>query len=189
MKQIIKTSLLMFAVLTLITGILYPAAVWVAANLIFPFQAGGSLVKNGAEIKGSVLIAQDFLKPGYFHPRPSAVAYDASNSGGSNIAASNPDFAKSVFERAAKEKKMNPLSPGLIPVDMLTASSSGLDPDITMEAAFWQVKRVAAARGLDENAVTLIIQKLKENPLLGFIGPERINVLKLNLYLDSLAAK
>jgi K+-transporting ATPase ATPase C chain len=189
MKQIIKTSLIMFVILTVITGILYPVAVWAAAKVLFPFQAEGSLVKKGAEVTGSVLIAQDFQKPEYFHPRPSAVSYDAANSGGSNIAASNPDLAKAVLDRADKEKKMNPLNTGLIPMDMLTTSSSGLDPEITIKAAQWQTKRVAAARGLDEKTVLEAVYKLKEGALLGFIGPDRVNVLKLNLYLDTVKAK
>jgi K+-transporting ATPase ATPase C chain len=189
MKQIIKTSLIMFVIFTVILGILYPVVVWAAAKVLFPFQTEGSLVKKGSEVTGSVLIAQDFQKPEYFHPRPSAVSYDASNSGGSNMAASNPDLVKAISDRADKEKKINPLNTGIIPMDMLTTSSSGLDPEITITAAQWQLKRVAAARGLDEKIVTEAVHKFKEGAMLGFIGPDRVNVLKLNLYLDSLTKK
>jgi potassium-transporting ATPase KdpC subunit len=189
MKQIIKTSLIMLVIFTVITGILYPAAVWAAAKILFPFQAEGSLIKKNSEVTGSVLIAQDFKRPEYFHPRPSAVSFDAANSGGSNIAASSLDLAKAVFDRADREKKMNPLSTGLIPLEMITTSSSGLDPEITIKAAQWQAKRVSEARGMDEKTVLDAVYKLKNGALLGFIGPDRVNVLRLNLYLDVISAE
>lgn len=189
MKQIIKTSFIMFVILTVITGLLYPVVVWAAAKVLFPFQAEGSLIKNGTVVSGSALIAQDFKRPEYFHPRPSAVSYDASASGGSNMGASSPALRKIILERAAKEKEMNPLNTGDVPMEMLTASSSGLDPEITVKAALWQAKRVASARGVDEKVITDAMKKMTAGPLFGFIGPERVNVLKLNRYLDTLKVK
>ena len=119
----------------------------------------------------------------------SGYCFDASNSGGSNTAASDPSFIKTIIDRAGKEKILNPHSNGLIPMEILTASASGLDPEITILAAKWQIKRVAMARLMPEDIVLEAVMKVKEGELFGFIGPERVNVLKLNTYLDTLSVK
>jgi K+-transporting ATPase ATPase C chain len=191
MKKILITSLAMLGIFTLLTGIIYPVFVWGVAKLVFPRQAEGSLIIKNGTIIGSKLIAQKFEKPEYFHPRPSAIdpdynvnTFNAVNSGGSNLAPTNPDLVTAVMKRLDAEKKMNPDSTGKIPDDRLTASASGLDPEITKADAMWQAPRVAKARNLDEKTVMAAIDKFTEKPFLGFIGPERVNVLELNIYLD-----
>jgi K+-transporting ATPase ATPase C chain len=191
MKKILITSVIMLVIFTVLTGLIYPVVVWGIAKLIFPKQAEGSLITKNGTVIGSKLIAQKFEKPEYFHPRPSAMDPDynvntsnAVSSGGSNLAPSNPDLVTAVMKRLDDEKKANPDSTGIMPDDMLTASASGLDPEITKADAIWQSPRVAKARKVDEKIVTAAIDKFTEKPWLGFIGPERVNVLELNIYLD-----
>jgi K+-transporting ATPase ATPase C chain len=187
MKKIIFTAGVMMLIFTFLCGIIYPAIVSVAAKLFFPAQADGSLMRRGGAVIGSALIAQKFEKPVYFHPRPSAVDYNASGSGGSNLAATNPELAADYI------KKYRGLSvtavENAVPEEMLSSSASGLDPDITLSAAKWQVSRVAAARRLDEQIVNGAVLKFTKRALLGFIGPDRVNVLELNVYLDSIKIK
>ncbi len=180
----------MTIVLTILTGIVYPIAMAGLAHLFFPVQAGGSLIERNGAILGSSLIGQNFIAPRYFHPRPSAAGdkgYDASNSGGSNSGPTNKSFIDAVRDRAKAVRETEPgLNHGKIPVDMVTASASGLDPDITPAAAAIQVTRVAQARHLNENAVLEVVQAHTRSRWLGLIGEPRVNVLELNLALDEM---
>jgi K+-transporting ATPase ATPase C chain len=180
----------MTLVLTLITGILYPIAMVVLAHLIFPAQAAGSLVSRDGRIVGSSLIGQNFAAAAYFHGRPSAAGdkgYDAANSSGSNSGPTNKSFIETVRGRV-KSVRESELSPGQnpVPVDLVTASGSGLDPEITPAAAEMQVPRVAHARSLDEDQVRTLIRDHTRGRALGVLGEPGVNVLELNLALDRL---
>jgi K+-transporting ATPase ATPase C chain len=186
MKKIFFTSVMMILCFTLLFGIIYPAFVWAAAKLAFPDQANGSLIIKDGIVIGSSLIGQKFTKPGYFQTRPSAVDFNGTGSGGSNLAPTNPDLVTQVMKNTDVQFKANPGQNAKVPAELVCASSSGLDPQITKEAALWQVKRVAKARSLDEKAVMEAVDKYTQKPLFGFIGPEMVNVLEINLYLDGL---
>jgi potassium-transporting ATPase KdpC subunit len=182
----------MVLVLTVLTGILYPIAMVVLAHLLFPVQAEGSLVERDGHVVGSLLIGQNFGNDKYFHPRPSAAGdkgYDASNSGGSNSGPTNKAFIDTV---RARVKTLREAEPGLgdhsIPVDLVTASGSGLDPEISPAAATLQVPRVAKARGLDENTVQDLVKAHLRRRWIGLVGEPGVNVLELNLALDALSA-
>ncbi len=181
MKRIITTALILFAVLTILLGIAYPLATWIIGTAFFRNRAEGSFIMHDGKPVGSALIGQPFSRPEYFHPRPSAVGYDASVSGGSNLAPSNPALTDQVKRRIAELEPENPAS---IPTDMVTSSASGLDPHISAAAALWQAWRVCRSRGIDEPAMVAIINRFTERPCLGFIGEARVNVLLLNFYLD-----
>jgi K+-transporting ATPase ATPase C chain len=181
MKKIIVTAVLLFLSLTILLGIIYPLLIWGLGHLFFRNQAEGSLVGKDGKIVGSRLIAQPFAGSRYFHPRPSAIGYDAAASGGSNLAPSNLTLIRRVRMAVQGLPDGNP---DPIPLDLVFASASGLDPDISVAAALWQAPRVARARGIDETLLFAIINRHKEPPLLGFIGEPRVNVLLLNLYLD-----
>jgi K+-transporting ATPase ATPase C chain len=183
-------ALKMTLVLTLITGILYPIAMVVLAHVIFPAQAAGSLVSRDGRIVGSSLIGQNFAAAAYFHGRPSAAGdkgYDAANSSGSNSGPTNKSFIETVRGRV-KSVRESELSAGQnpIPVDLVTASGSGLDPEITPAAAELQVPRVAHARSLDEDQVRTLIRDHTRGRALGVLGEPGVNVLELNLALDRL---
>jgi K+-transporting ATPase ATPase C chain len=181
MKKIIVTAVLLFLSMTFLLGIIYPLLVWGLGHLFFRNQAEGNLVDMDGNIVGSRLIAQPFTETRYFHPRPSASDYNASASGGSNLAPSNRTLIDAVRKRIEEAKSDDPAP---IPLDMVQASASGLDPDISVAAALWQAPRVARARGIDETALFAIIDRHTEPALLGFIGKPRVNVLLLNLDLD-----
>jgi potassium-transporting ATPase KdpC subunit len=188
MREFVR-ALIVFVVMSLLTGVAYPLVVTGLSQLVFPEKAQGSLVRAGGKTVGSSLIGQQFTSPKYFHSRPSALErpYDAGNSGGSNSGPSNRKFLEEVAGRIDKVRRENGLEPtASVPADMVLASGSGLDPHISFEAARIQVKRVAQARGLPEEAVKGVMQGLVETPLFGFIGQGRINVLRLNLTLDGL---
>jgi K+-transporting ATPase ATPase C chain len=166
----------------------YPLAVWVLAQGLFPYEAGGSMVQRGGAIVGSELIAQNFSSPSYFHPRPSAAGeagYDGASSGGTNLGPLSRKLAESVKMRVDAYRAENGLPPDLpVPADAVTASGSGLDPHISVENALLQAPRVAHHRGVDRPAVDRLIQANTEGRALGILGEPRVNVLKLNLALD-----
>jgi K+-transporting ATPase ATPase C chain len=184
-----KQALLLLAVLTIFTGLLYPLAITGVAQAVFPRQANGSLIRRDGRPVGSALIGQNFTDPKYFWSRPSATApnpYDASSSGGSNLGPLNPDLGKAVRERIAMLKKADPGNAAPIPVDLVTTSASGLDPHISPAAAEYQVARVAKARGLDAETVRRLVARHTEGRTLGLLGEPRVNVVELNLDLDHL---
>jgi K+-transporting ATPase ATPase C chain len=161
----------------------YPAIVWGGAQLLFPWQADGSLIyeADGRTVIGSELIAQRFVSPRYFQPRPSAVDYKADAAGGSNLGTNNADLHKAVAERALA---LEATTSQPAPVDLVTASGSGLDPDISLEAAFFQAPRVAKARGLSVERVRALIERMTNRSGMIIGAPARVNVLLLNLELD-----
>ena len=187
-SQQIKTALILLAMLTVLTGFLYPLTVTALAQLVFPWQANGSLLqKNGINI-GSLLIGQSFTSQDYFWGRPSATRpypYNGESSSGSNSAPSNPAFFQTVRERTINLYKNTPLKKQSIPVDLVTASGSGLDPDISPAAAFYQVSRIAMARQMPEKTIRDLIKNQIINRSLGMLGEPRINVLQLNIALDN----
>lgn len=185
-KQIVP-ALRMVAFLTVLTGLVYPAVVTGLCQVLFRDQANGSLVKINGQVVGSSLLAQNFSKPEYFHPRPSAAGtdgYDPTASGGSNYGPTNQKLYDRVKSSADLFRKENPAYAGPIPADALTASGSGLDPQISVANAFAQAARVAKARNVDEGAVRHAIASNTEKRDLGFLGEPRVNVLELNLALD-----
>jgi K+-transporting ATPase ATPase C chain len=187
MKKNLITALLMTIATTVLLGILYPLLVTALAQLIFPRQANGQLIKgNDGVVVGSRLIGQPFSGPSYFHSRPSAAGaagYDASASGGSNLGPTNAQLVARVNGEVAKLQAENPDVP--IPVDMVTTSGSGLDPDISPAAAEFQIRRVASERKIPEAEVASLVRENSENRQWGFLGEPRVNVLELNLALDA----
>ena len=182
-----RTSILYTAITTLLFGIGYPLLVTLLAGALFPHTAAGSLILKDGQVIGSSLLAQSFTSDRYFHPRPSAAGsngYDATASGGSNLAQSNAKLVQRIQGDIDKLAADNPGKP--VPIDLVTTSGSGLDPDITPDAAFYQLARVARARGLSEERVRELIEKHIAGRQLGFLGEPRVNVLELNLDLDSL---
>ena len=179
----------MLIVLTVLTGLIYPLAVTGLAQVFFPEQANGSLIVREGKVIGSKLIGQHFDKPEYFWSRPSATApfpYNAAASAGSNLGPTNPVLLKAVKARVVALRAADPGNELPIPVDLVTASGSGLDPHISPAAASYQVKRVAHARSLDENSVLALVSKHTEGRQFGVLGEQRVNVLMLNLALDAL---
>jgi K+-transporting ATPase ATPase C chain len=185
MSSEIRPAILLTLVLTLIAGVAYPLTMTAIAQLLFPRQANGSLVVRGGHVIGSELIGQNFAGVGYFHPRPSAAGdrgYDATASGGSNLGPTDARLLKRVGDAA---KRLADANPGTsIPVDLVTASGSGLDPHISPVAAELQIARVAEARGLPEDALRDLVRAHTEGRFLGVLGEPRVNVLLLNLALD-----
>jgi len=185
----LRTSLRMLAVLSLLTGLLYPAFVTAIAVAVFPHRAHGSLVERNGKVVGSELIGQPFAGPGYFWGRPSATApgpFNAAASGGSNLGPSNPALHGAVRDRVAALRAADPGNDEPVPADLVTASASGLDPHISPAAALYQVRRVARARGLPEATVRELVGLHVEDRQLGVLGERRVNVLALNLSLDAL---
>ena len=187
MSLYFRSNLILFLLFTLLFGVVYPGCATLLNQLVFPQSSGGSLIagKDGKPL-GSVLIGQNFSAPKYFWGRPSAttVAYDASSSSGSNLGAANPAQFDAVKGHVADLQKADPDNHASIPVDLVTASGSGLDPHISPEAAYYQAARIAKARGMDESAVRNLITHYTEGRQFGFLGEPRVNVLMLNLALD-----
>ncbi len=189
MKTILRPALVLFVLLSALTGLLYPLAVTGAAQAVFPDQAAGSLIERDGKVVGSRLIGQSFSDPGHFWGRPSAtapMAYNAAASGGSNQGPLNPALADAVKGRVAALRAADPGNTAPVPVDLVTASASGLDPDISPAAANYQAARVARARGLPPEQVAALVERHTEAPLGGFLGEPRVNVLALNLALDAM---
>ncbi|CAI0761947.1 potassium-transporting ATPase subunit C [Serratia marcescens] len=185
----LRPALVMLILLTLITGIAYPLLTTGLAQLLFSGAANGSLLYQGDKAVGSALIGQNFMRADYFWGRPSATgdsAYNSQASAGSNLAATNPALDKAIAERAAQLRQANPAMSGPIPVDLLTASGSGLDPQISIAAARYQLARVAAARHLPPEQVAKLIEDNTDRATPNFMGESVVNVLKLNLALDAL---
>jgi K+-transporting ATPase ATPase C chain len=187
MKQNLKIAILMTIVTTVLLGIIYPLVVTGLAQVFFHDQANGQLISRHGEIVGSRIIGQAFASPGYLHSRPSAAGngYDAANSGGTNFAPTNQKLIDRVNGDVARLQAENPGQS--VPVDLVTTSASGLDPDITPAAAEFQVPRLARERGLGEDQVRQIIQRHTYGRQLGFLGEPRVNVLEVNLALDDLS--
>jgi K+-transporting ATPase ATPase C chain len=186
MKKHIVTSLLYTVITAVLLGILYPLAVTGLARVLFAKQADGQLIQRNGVVVGSHLIGQTFSGPGYFWSRPSAAGtgYDAANSSGSNLAPTNKDLATRV---AGSVKTLDTNGRGGVPIDLVTASASGLDPDISPAAAYYQVARVAAQRHLSEDAVKNLVATHTTPRQFGLLGEPRVNVLELNLDLDATA--
>jgi potassium-transporting ATPase KdpC subunit len=180
------TAFRLIVVMTILTGFFYPGLVTGLCQWGFPTRANGSLIRVNGRVVGSNLIGQNFTKPEYFHPRPSAAGngYDASNSGGSNYGPTNQELVHRVKDSIAEFRKANPNYQGPIPADLVTASASGLDPDISLASAEAQAARVAAARALPLEDVLRLIGQHAERRELGFLGDPRVNVLEINLALD-----
>jgi potassium-transporting ATPase KdpC subunit len=184
----LKQTLIVFALLTLITGVAYPGIVWIFAQLVVPSQATGSVIEKDGKAVGSRLLGQTFSSPRYFWGRPSATAPFPDNgavSSGSNLAATNPSLHTAVRDRIAALRAADPGNHAPLPVDLVTASGSGLDPEISPAAAEFQVDRVARARGLAPQRVRELVAAATRGRTFGFLGEPRVNVLELNLALDA----
>jgi K+-transporting ATPase ATPase C chain len=201
MLREIRPAIVVLVALTLITGLVYPLAMTGIAQVIFPSQANGSMIEQNGKVVGSELIGQNFTSDKYFHGRPSATTapdpkdptktvpapYNAVNSGGSNLAPSNKALIDRVKGDLAKLQKENPGTP--VPVDLVTTSASGVDPNISPDTALFQVSRIAKARNLPEDRLRQLVNDSTEGRFLDFLGEPRVNVLKLNLALDRLTSR
>jgi len=188
LKTAFRPAISFLLLLTLINGLIYPLAITGIAQMVFPHQANGSLIRDGDRIVGSELIGQNFAAPGYFHPRPSAAGdgYNASASSGSNLGSTSQALADNINGRIATARTEGITGP--VPADMVTASGSGLDPDISPENALAQVSRVATARGLPPARVRALVEQSIARPTLGVLGAAHVNVLLLNRQLDAIRA-
>jgi K+-transporting ATPase ATPase C chain len=185
--KLLRQSLMMLVLMTVVTGVVYPLLVTGIAQAVFPHQANGSVIEHQGQAAGSELIGQPFDNPGYFWSRPSATtpqAYNAGSSTGSNLGTSNPAQTDAVKQRVAALKAADPGNAAPVPVDLVTASASGLDPQISPAAASYQVARVARVRHLDAGQVQALVEQATQGRQLGVLGEPRVNVLELNLMLD-----
>ena len=190
---LIRPAFVLLIVLTLITGGLYPLVTTALGQWLFQTQANGSLIREVDDVvRGSRLIGQNFTAAGYFHGRPSATAdapYNPMASGGSNLAASNPELDKEVAARVAQLRQENPQADARVPVELITTSASGLDNNLTPQAVEWQIPRVAQARNLPAQTVARLVEQNTTHPLFDFIGQPVVNIVELNLALDALKDK
>ncbi len=189
MIRLLRPAIVLFALLAVLTGLLYPALITGIAQVVFPAQANGSLITKNGQVVGSALIGQQFTESKYFWGRPSATAdhpYNAAASGGSSLGPTNPALAQAVSDRIAALRAADPGNNLPVPVDLVTASGSGLDPDISIAAAEYQAARVAQARHLPLEQVQALIVQYTTGRTLGILGEPRVNVLNLNLALDQL---
>ena len=184
----LRPAIVIFLFLTLITGGLYPLLTTALGQWFFPAQSGGSLIIENLEIRGSYLIGQNFTDPRYFQGRPSATSDSPDNpmaSGGSNLAGSNPALDKQFTDRITALRAANPEASREVPVELVTASASGLDPNLTPAAALWQVPRIAKARNVPAEWLRKEVEAATNSPLLGFLGQPVVNITKLNMALDA----
>lgn len=189
-KQV-KTAFLLLVLLSMITGLIYPALVTGLAQLFFPWQANGSFISQGQTYSGSLLIGQAFSDPKYFWGRPSATTpfpYNSQSSSGSNLGPSNPDLLNTVKSRIRVLQQVDQDNKKLIPIDLVTASASGLDPEISPLAAFYQVSRIAKIRGISAAKIETLVKNSILHRTFGILGEPRINVLQLNFALDQLTS-
>ncbi|MBA2394121.1 MAG: potassium-transporting ATPase subunit KdpC [Ktedonobacteraceae bacterium] len=196
MNKYLRPAVVLTLILTIVTGFLYPGIITGISQLIFPYQANGSLIKDSSgNVIGSELIGQYWTQPQYFHGRPSATVnlsgtptpYEADNSTASNLGPTSATLVKNVQQRVADLKKENPNAPaGPVPVDLVTTSGSGLDPDISIAGALYQAPRIAAARGVSQDSITQLITNHEAGRFLGIFGEPYVNVLDLNLALNAL---
>jgi len=188
-KTAIRPAISFLLLFTVLTGLAYPLAITGIAQLILPYQANGSLIRDGDRVVGSAIIGQNFASPGYFHPRPSAAGdgYNAAGSSGSNLGPTSQQLADNVKERVATARAEGVAGP--VPADMVTASGSGLDPDISPANALGQVSRVAAARGIPEADLRALVERSIVYPTFRILGEPHVNVLMLNRQLDAAGAK
>ncbi|HEV2681360.1 MAG TPA: potassium-transporting ATPase subunit KdpC [Rhodanobacter sp.] len=192
MTKLLRNAVMLLLLMTVITGVLYPLAATGLAQLIFPQQANGSLVVKDGKPVGSVLIGQSFTDPKYFWDRPSATTPQANNgvnSNGSNLGPTNPALSDAVKQRIAALRAADPGNTAPVPVDLVTASASGLDPEISPAAAQYQLTRVAKARGLGTAHLQALVSEYTHSRQLGLLGEPRVNVLQLNLALDAVQAQ
>ena len=192
MVRIVHNALISLLMFTILTGFIYPLAVTGIAQVLFPHQANGSIITKNGKPVGSALLGQQFDDPKYFWGRLSATSpypYNGGSSSGSNLGPNNPDLLKVVQSRVQALREADPENNAKIPVDLVTASGSGLDPHISPAAAEFQVRRIANARGLEEEKVRILLSKYTEGRQFGILGEPRVNVLELNLALDELRQK
>lgn len=184
----LRPAVVLLLLLAVITGLAFPALITGIAQVVIPAQANGSLIREGGRVVGSSLIAQGFTGPRYFHPRPSAAGkgYDASASAATNLAPGSKDLRDAVATRLA-DARAEGITGVNVPPDLVTTSASGLDPDLSPEAAFAQAKRVANTRGIHEAQIRALVEESIEHPLLGIIGEPHVNVLLLNRQLDRIS--
>lgn len=189
MKDLYRPAMTLFALLTVLTGIVYPLTATVAAQWLFPHAANGSLITVDGTVIGSALIGQHFSSPRYFWGRPSATGprpYHAAASAGSNLGPLNPALTDAVKARLAALRSVDPQNGQAVPIDLVTASASGLDPEISLAAAYYQAQRVARVRQVAPDLITALIERHARHPWLGIFGEPRVNVLHLNLALDGM---
>jgi K+-transporting ATPase KdpC subunit len=189
MRSQLRPAIISIAIFTILTGILYPTVITGIAQVIFPHQANGSLTVQNGQVVGSELIGQPFDDPRYFWGRLSATSpypYNAASSTGSNLGPSNPALSEQVKARIADLKAADPTNNSLIPVDLVTSSGSGLDPNISVAAAFYQIPRVAKSRGLSQDIVRALVDQSTQGRQFGLLGEPRVKVLDLNLALDEI---
>jgi K+-transporting ATPase ATPase C chain len=192
MTHLFRPALVLLLLMALIAGVIYPLAVMGIGQAVFPFQAAGSLILQHGHAVGSVLIGQPFSDPKYFWSRPSATTpqpYNGTESGGSNLGPLNPALGEAVKLRIDALRKVDPGNREPVPVDLVTASASGLDPDVSLAAAYYQAPRVARVRGMSPQTLRELIGAHARGTILGFLGAPRVNVLQLNLALDATLRK